>query len=322
LEEPIFESLAGSDLHSGFMQSAYWSRFKQIEGYEVTRLGLREDRQLIGGASLLRFHLTGEPTFVLCPEGPVLPWEDSHTARSALRQLIDFAKTMPNTLGLRIEPHLQTPLPSILRNSGDAPTDLTPSDTLMIDLRLTEEELLARAHPKCRYNIRIAEREGVQVSRSQDLSRAHDFYELLTETSFRTGFFVEPFGFFLNLLSTVFGCDAGELFTASHQGKLLAAILVVYFGRRATYLYGASSSTDRQKMPAYSLHRAAMGQARNRGCLEYDMYGIDAFERRDHLYAGITRFKKQWGGEVHRRIGARDFVFYDRLADLIVEKLS
>jgi lipid II:glycine glycyltransferase (peptidoglycan interpeptide bridge formation enzyme) len=52
------------------------------------------------------------------------------------------------------------------------------------------------------------------------------------------------------------------------------------------------------------------------------MYGIDAFERRDHLYAGITRFKKQWGGNVLQRIGAKDYIFYDRLADQIVERLT
>jgi len=281
------------------MQSRFWAAFKRTEGYEVNRLAYAAGGEIVGGASLLRF-----------------------AVRTALRQLLDVAKAMPNTLGLRIEPHLPTPLPSVLRNWGDAPTDLTPADTLVLDLGLSEEELLAKAHPKCRYNLRIADRDGVAVSRSQDMALAHDFYDLMLETSNRTDFFVEPLGFFINLLSTVFAKDAGELFLAHHEGKLLAAILVVYFGRRATYLYGASSSSDRKKMPAYPLHRAAMAVARKRGCIEYDMYGIDAYERRDHLYAGITRFKKQWGGIVQQRIGARDYVFYDRLADVMVKRLS
>jgi lipid II:glycine glycyltransferase (peptidoglycan interpeptide bridge formation enzyme) len=65
-----------------------------------------------------------------------------------------------------------------------------------------------------------------------------------------------------------------------------------------------------------------MRNARQRGCVEYDLYGVDAFERRDHLYAGITRFKKQWGGAVYRRIGARDYVFYDRLAELLIDRFA
>lgn len=304
------------------MQSGFWADFKRSEGYEVSRLGLVGSGDLAGGATLLRFHLPAEPGFVLCPEGPVLPWDDQPLARAALRALIEYVKAIPNSLGLRIEPHLPTPRPSLLRNWGDAPTDLTPADTLILDLGLSEEALLAAAHPKCRYNLHIADREEVDVTKTQDMALAHDFYNLLQETSNRTGFFIEPLAFFLNLLSTVFAHDAGELFLARRRGKLLACILVVYFGRRATYLYGASSSTERNKMPAYPLHRAAMREARRRGCIEYDLYGIDANERRDHLYAGITRFKKQWGGTVHRRIGARDYVFYDRLAELMVARLS
>ena len=304
------------------MQSSFWADFKRAEGYEVTRLAYEIDGQMTGGASLLRFHLPGDPNFVLCPEGPVLPWSDVPLVRTALQGLVALTREIPNALGLRIEPHLPTPLPSILRNWADAPTDLTPADTLILDLKKTEDQLLAEAHAKCRYNLRIADRDGVEVMRSQDTSECHEFYELLQETSWRTGFFSEPLGFFLNLASTLFARDSAEFFFARVDGKLLAAILVVYFGHRATYLYGASSSTDRNKMPAYPLHRAAMRAARARGCVEYDMYGIDGFERRDHLYAGITRFKKQWGGSVHQRIGARDYVFYDRLAELMVEKLT
>lgn len=321
-EAKTFDDLAGICPESGFMQSGFWADFKRAEGYEITRLGLISDEKCIGSAMLLRFQPTSEPSFILCPEGPILPWTDPLATRLALRQLIDIAKQMPNTLGLRIEPHLPPPLPSILRNWADSPTDLTPTDTLLIDILLSEEEVLAKAHPKCRYNLHIAKRDGIEVSSTQDAGIVHAFYELLAETSIRTGFFIEPLGFFINLLSTAFKHDTARLYLATYQGELSAAILVVFFGRRATYLYGASSSLGRNHMPAYPLHIAAMEEARKRGCVEYDMYGIDAFERRDHLYTGITRFKKQWGGTISRRIGARDYLFYDRLADLIVDRFK
>lgn len=316
------DTAAGLNPASGFMQSGFWAEFKGLEGYEVTRLIFEPGGERLGGASLLRFQHGNDRGFVLCPEGPVLPWNNADVVRAALRSLMDAVKNMPGSLGLRIEPHLPTPLPSVLRNWGDAPTDLTPEDTLVLDLGLDEAELLAKAHSKCRYNLRIADREGIEVVRTQDMDSVHEFYPLILETANRTGFFVEPLAFFLNLLSVGFRHGAIDLFCARFDGELLASIVVVYFGRRATYLYGASSSRNRNKMPSYPLHRAAMAEARRRGCVEYDMYGIDAFERRDHLYAGITRFKKQWGGAVQRRIGARDCVFYDRLAELMVGRLQ
>ena len=321
-ESEILDHLARLAPESGFMQSSFWAQFKESEGYEVTRLVYEQGGQIVGGASLLRFHLTGDSNFIFCPEGPILPWGDEPVVRRALQELIAFTREIPNALGLRIEPHLPIPLPRVIRNWADAPTDLTPAHTLTLDLTQTEDQLLASAHPKCRYNLRIADREQVQIEVVQDVARCHEFYRLLLETSGRAGFFCEPLGFFLNLMSTLFKTNSGQLLMANWNGQILAMIVVVYFGRRATYLYGASTSDHRNKMPSYPLHRAAMREARLRGCIEYDMYGVDAFERRDHLYAGITRFKKQWGGVVQQRIGARDYMFYDRLAELIVDQFK
>ncbi len=304
------------------MQSACWCAFKKREGYEVTRLVYEVDSLRKGFAAILRYPFAGEAGFVLCPEGPVLPWEEFETTRDALRALTGLVREIPGSIGLRIEPHLPRPVPKVLRNWSDAPTDLTPSDTLLLDLSLCDDQILAQVAPKCRYNLRIADRHGIVVSSTKDMDVVHEFYDLLRDTSDRTGFFIEPFGFFINLFTTLFAAESAELLISRYQGKMLAAILVVYFGRRATYLYGASSSVDRHTMPVYPLHLAAIQEARKRGCVEYDLYGIDAAGRRDHLYAGITRFKRQWGGREERRIGARDYVFYDRVADLVIERLS
>jgi lipid II:glycine glycyltransferase (peptidoglycan interpeptide bridge formation enzyme) len=321
-EQGFLDELVANNPASGFMQSGFWTDFKRTEGYEVLRLVYDLEGRPVGCASLLRFPAGNAPNFVLCPEGPVLPWDQILVARTALRQLVTCARELPNTIGLRIEPHLPVPLPSILRNWSDSPTDLTPPDTIILDLGISEDTLLAKARPKCRYNLKIADREGIEVEHCQDMGVARDFHQLLMETAHRAGFFCEPFGFFLNLFSVLFTQNQGELLIARSEGQMLAAILVVYFGKRATYLYGASSSMGRNKMPTYPLHREAMRRGRARGCTEYDLYGIDAFERRDHLYAGITRFKRQWGGTVHRRIGARDALFYDRLAELIVQRVG
>ena len=37
-----------------------------------------------------------------------------------------------------------------------------------------------------------------------------------------------------------------------------------------------------------------------------------------HLYAGFSRFKRQFGGRPVRLIGAHDLYFLDRLADVVV----
>ncbi|MGK4511473.1 GNAT family N-acetyltransferase, partial [Klebsiella pneumoniae] len=69
---------------------------------------------------------------------------------------------------------------------------------------------------------------------SQRLEDIRGFYRLFQETAARSAFFAEPYGFFLNLGAALFPGGHAALFLASWEGELLSAVLVVFFGRRAT----------------------------------------------------------------------------------------
>ncbi len=320
-----WDALVGSSAESGFMQSSAWATFKRAEGYQTLRYVLFEEGHLIGGASLLTYPAQGSEGLFLCPEGPVLPWADSAKAREGLRLLgrtIERRAEQSGGLGLRIEPHLPPPRPSLMRNWNRAPVDLNPIHSLMLDLTLSEEAFRAQMRPKGRYNLGLAQRHGVAVTRSRAMSDFARFYPLFEETAQRQSFFAEPFGFFLNLGAALFPSGQAELFFAEWQGETLAVILVILFGRRATYLYGGSSSQHRHVMPTYLLHWEAMQGAREHGCVEYDLYGYDPFGQTDHLYAGFSQFKRQFGGRRVDGIGAFDLLFYERLADSLAQRLS
>jgi peptidoglycan pentaglycine glycine transferase (the first glycine) len=320
-----WDAFAGSVPESGFMQSSAWAAFKRAEGYRTVRLGLFDCGKLVGGASLIFYPSPAAQGFWICPEGPVLPWDDAPAALRGLRLLLTNVEALAENhggIGLRIEPHLAPPRPSLLRNWSRAPVDLNPVHSLVVDLTLPDETLLAQMHPKGRYNLGLSTRHGVTVSRSTSMSDMRRFHALFVETAERGDFFAEPYGFFLNLGAALFPVGQAELFFAEWQGETLAALLVVYFGRRATYLFGGSSARHRNVMPAYAAHWAAIRASQSRGCSEYDLYGYDPFGQPDHLYAGFSRFKKQLGGFRRDTIGAYDYLFYERLADRLVERLS
>ncbi len=320
-----WDALAGQTAESGFMQSTAWAAFKRSEGYTTRRYGLFEEEALTGGASLLSYSAPGSEGFFLCPEGPLMPWHDPPKAREGLRLLaraVEQQAEQSGGLGLRIEPHLPPPRPSLMRNWTRAPIDLNPIHSLMLDLTLSDAEFRAQMRPKGRYNLGLAHRHGVTVIRSQAMHDLTRFYPLFEETARRQRFFAEPFGFFLNLGAALFPSGQAELFFAEWQGETLAAILVILFGRRATYLYGGSSARQRQVMPTYALHWAVMQAARAQGCREYDLYGYDPFGLPEHLYAGFSQFKRQFGGRRIDNIGAWDLLFYERLAASLVERLA
>lgn len=250
-----------------------------------------------------------------------MPWHEASRARACLRalgaQATELSKTRP-VVGLRIEPHLPPPRPSFLRNWTRSPVDLTPIHTLIIDLTRSESEQLRRMPAKARYNLALSERAGVRAVYSTNMADWQRFYPLFEETARRQGFFAEPYGFFLNLGAALFPAGQAALLLAEWGGQTLAAHVIVFYGHRATYLYGGSSRLARNVMPGYALYHAGMQEARRRGCLEYDLYGYDPFGHPGHQYAGISRFKSHWDGARRDSLGAHDLLFYDPLADRII----
>lgn len=320
-----WDAFVGERFDSGFMQFSDWSAFKRLEGYETTRLGLFEEDILQGGGTLYFYPAQSGMGYLVCPEGPLLNWEEPDKAREGARLIQNFAQGFAEekgALGLRIEPRLLTPKPSLLRNWSRAPVDLLPTQTLFLDTTLSEEAFLKQMLPKGRYNLRLAQRHGVNVRFSNQMQDLKRFYDLFAETASRHQFFAEPYGFFINLGMTLFPQNRAGLFFAEWEGETLATILVLFFGRRATYLYGGSSDLKRHVMPNYLLHWEALRMARERGCREYDLYGYEPFGVKDHLYAGFSRFKKQFGGQYVASIGAQDYIFYDRLADQLVAQFQ
>ena len=99
----------------------------------------------------------------------------------------------------------------------------------------------------------------------------------------------------------------GEIVTVSHEGEVLAAALVTFYGNVASYLYGGSGG-DRSLMAPYLMHWAAIKRAKQEGCAVYDLLAIAPPEKENHVHAGLTRFKTQFGGESVRMLGSWDLV--------------
>ena len=99
------------------------------------------------------------------------------------------------------------------------------------------------------------------------------------------------------------------LYTAEHENDVLAAIIVLYRGKHATYLYGASSNNKRNLMAPYALQWRVMQDAKIYGCTQYDLFGIPPDENPDHPMAGLYRFKTGFGGKIIHRPGSWDYPY-------------
>lgn len=298
-----------------FMQTWTWADFKELEGYKTFRYGLFLDEELVGGCIFYLYPNSSKANLLIAPGGPLLP---ATFPDKGMQLLVEKANAIAKEMGaiaLRIEP-LWTQKPDCLTGFVRSPVDLLPSETLLIDLRPTESKILAAMKPKGRYNLRLSWRYGVETQFRSDPQVIPLFYDMFWETVQHQQFFGEPYGFFINLCQTLFPASMAEIGVARWRGKALAAILVVYWGDRATYLYGGRSLEHPEVMATYALHWAAIQRAKARGCKLYDFYGFTRDP--NHAYAKFSQFKSQFGGVPVTTIGAHDYFFYDQLADTLI----
>jgi lipid II:glycine glycyltransferase (peptidoglycan interpeptide bridge formation enzyme) len=315
-----WDRLVATHPASGFMQSWAWSRFKELEGYRVVRLGVFEGEELAGGAIGYAFPSPAEAALLAVPDGPLLDW-DAPTAGAAFEALVRALRRSPagrRAVAVRVEPRLPLGagperVPAPLRSLARAPVDLVPVESLEVDLG-PEELMLARMKPKGRYNARLARRRGVEVVSSSDPADVHSLHFVLEQTAGYQDFLLEPKSFFINLAGALMPAMARLAF-ARYKGITLAAALTVRHGATVTYLYGGHLPLFPDVMASHALHWHVMREAAAEGARVYDLYGYVPTDRPGHPYAGFSRFKEKLGGRHVRRIGSHDVVFYDRLAD-------
>ena len=176
--------------------------------------------------------------------------------------------------------------------------NVQPAKTLVLDLTFSPDELLAAMAQKTRYNIRLAEKKGVEIVGGEEYLL--DFLRLIKTTSERDNFHPHPDNYYRALAKL----PEIKVSAARYQGKIIAAGLFSFYKQTATYLHGASDSLNRQLMAPYLLQWRAILQARELGCKYYDFHGIDAKK-----WPGVTRFKVGFGGQAVDFPGAYDIIF-------------
>jgi lipid II:glycine glycyltransferase (peptidoglycan interpeptide bridge formation enzyme) len=177
-----------------------------------------------------------------------------------------------------------------------------PEATLIIDLTLKDDELLSQMKQKGRYNINVARKRGVVVQESKDVDV---FYQLLRKTSARDQFGILPKTHYEHFLHDLPG---SFLLLASLDEEPISGLLGVIHNHQGAYYYGASSYAHRAAMAPYLLQWEAMMLCRSRGALQYDLLGIAPDDDPKHPWAGVSRFKKQFGGSVINYSPERELV--------------
>lgn len=189
-------------------------------------------------------------------------------------------------------------------------SNILPSNTIFLDLKPSLESILLRMKPKTRYNIGLAKRKNIIVYETgiDDISL---WYELYKETALRNRILLNDFKYFQAVLSAKVDDSRSptdvRLLIAKYGTKPLAAMFLVMTGNRGSYLYGASSTENRNLMATYALQWEAIRISKINGCTEYDMFGISPTPDPYHPLYGLYVFKSGFGGNIFHSMGCWDY---------------
>lgn len=200
-------------------------------------------------------------------------------------------------------------------NLHKASFNILPSNTLFLNLEHGAENLLERMKPKTRYNIGLSQRKGVQV-RMAGMESIRVWYNLYQETARRNGIVLNDIKYFEAILSAAAEQSGSmtdvKLLVAELDNKPLAAMFLILSDNRGSYLYGASSGSNRNLMATYALQWEAINISMREGCTQYDMFGISPNPDPSHPLYGLYKFKTGFGGNIFRSLGCWDYPLKER----------
>lgn len=292
------------------LQTSHWAALKAPVWVASRRVWGDAETPLAATSLLARRPGRLPLRLLYAPKGPVVSPDLGHwdlvladLEAEARRQKAIFVKIDPD---IEAESDLGKALRQRLQQRGwrFSAEQIQFRNTVLSDLTVGEEAILAGMKQKTRYNLRLAERKGVTVGPSDDFE---SFYRLYAETAARDGFLIRPRDYYLAVMGRMQAAGLGQLLLAEAAGERVAGVFLLRFGPTAWYFYGASSSQSRDLMPNYLLQWQAMRWAREQGCTTYDWWGApDQLDAPDRM-AGVYRFKEGFGPRFTAWIGAWDF---------------
>jgi len=269
-------------------QSEPWENFQAALGHKTFR---------VGRILLVKTVLPFGRSFFTMARGNLSAADFQHIAQLARQEKAIFLRWAPN----------ESTLPKWLAPGKFVATGAFrfPTLTGVVDLRQGEEKIREQMSQTGRRHLRVAERSGIEICPSGICQNeksgicpsesVDSFFKLLQETTCRKGFASHGKKYFAKLLQS-FGRDA-MLLLAKKDGVILAGGIFVLVGKVCTYFFGASRP-DLQKLQAPTLLQfEAMRRAIAREAAFFDFLGIAPKDTKGHKWAGVSQFKRKFGGQ-------------------------
>lgn len=300
------EKKAYDKVVSHVIQSWEWGEFRKQTGVEVVRLGEFEGNKL---KNAYQFTIHSVPYMKqkigYLPKGPM-----------PNKVMVDSLSLIGKQKGIayiKLEPDVEADkkLESRVESLGlvRAKRSLFTKYNFVLDISRSEEEILASMHPKTRYNIRLAQKKGVEVYDSVEDKDFEIYLKLYFETTKRQKYFGHTQNYHRLVWETLKKAGMARVMIAKYEKEPLVAWMLLNFKETLYYPYGGSSDLHRDVMASNLVAWEAIRLGKKLNLKSFDMWGALGPEpdTKDPWF-GFHRFKAGYGAKHVEYIGSFDLV--------------
>lgn len=296
------------------MQTWAWGEFRRQTGVDLLRLALFDGQHIVKS-----FQITIHSI-------PKLGWKLGYLPKSdqpdqaqlfalqtaAQKHHLVFVKNEPNVCApatIPPDPSLQAARTFLTNNQHQAGRAMFTPHSFIMDLTQSEEQILANMKSKTRYNVRLAQKNQVQVVHDNSDQAFEEYINLMKQTTKRQAFYAHGESYHRSMWQHMRPADIAHLLKATYQGQTLGIWIVFVHNHTLYYPYGASSREHREVMANNLLAWEAIKFGKANNCTSFDMWGsLGPNPDKDDPWYGFHRFKAGYGAPLMEFIGSYDYV--------------
>lgn len=286
------------DLNASILQSRVWAEVQKNLGRNIY-FGSSENWSWLGYENNIRGF-----RYLMIPYGPTIAQESDlnecilSIMSTAKKQGLDF---------VRFEPMGEVQKEK-LRSAGAIKVEsINPMHTHVIDVSVSEEELRRALGSSLRNLINGTERRGIKIVQSNKEEDLRETLEMLDETASRAKVKFHSHDYLKNIWDVMREDGTIKLYIAYYENQAVAgALFYDYNGIRYYAHAGAKQELNRKLNASSSLLWQAIIDAKELGLKYFDMWGVAPDEDPKHKWAGISAFKRSFGGATVNYLGTYD----------------
>lgn len=308
--QEIWDNFVESHGEANFLHAWQWGEFHASRGKKVVRRGVFEGEKLVGVyEGVVETAKRGRHLAVA--GGPIIDWQNQPAVDDLFKDMRAQAEKLACVF-VRVRPQLEKSEASkeLFKRLGfrPAPYYLSVEHAGVLDLEKSEEEILKGMRQRLRRALRKAEKNHITIEVSSDPAGIAEFYQIQLQTAKRHDFTSFSEDFLAKQFSAFAETGNATLYTARHEGEILAQNFMIFYGNEASYHYGVSTELGTRLSGAPLLHMQAMRDARQRGIKRYNFWGIVDEDDTKHRFYGVSVFKRGFGVDELRYLPAQDMV--------------